>query len=465
MEVDRAFSVETHSIDFVPLAERYGTPRRLFTIWFSANMTILGAALGTLGIAAGLSFGWTVAGLVIGNAVGTFFMAAHSAQGPHLGIPQMIQSRAQFGVLGAGLPLVAVVITYLLYCAANGVLIRGTFQALAPISNNGSLILFAAGTLLVAYIGYELIHKLGVALTVISVALFLTATYLLLTKHAGQSAIVLDAPRPFSGAAFVLMITQAAAWSLSYGPYVADYSRYLPSSVPPSQTFWYTALGCFLSATLIMTFGAYLASVDPDLAKDPGNAVAGVFGAGRSIVLVLIIVGVVQGNVMNLYSAYMSSITIFSGIRGTVRIEKIRKFAIMLTLMVVATVIAILTQDNFQRYFADMLNVMIYLLVPWSAINLTDYYLVRKGRYNIPDMYRVEGEYGAYRWKTIGVYLVGFVVQLQFMSLSFYKGSIAQWTGADLAWIPGLLVPSVLHLVVEKGWRRIRSNVYVPPSR
>jgi hypothetical protein len=43
MEVDRAFSVETHSIDCVPLAERYGTPRRLFTIWFSANMTILGA--------------------------------------------------------------------------------------------------------------------------------------------------------------------------------------------------------------------------------------------------------------------------------------------------------------------------------------------------------------------------------------------------------------------------------------
>ena len=51
--------IESHSIDFIPLAERYGTPHRLFTIWFSANMTILGVALGTLGIEADLSLGWT----------------------------------------------------------------------------------------------------------------------------------------------------------------------------------------------------------------------------------------------------------------------------------------------------------------------------------------------------------------------------------------------------------------------
>jgi hypothetical protein len=48
-------SVETHGIDFVPLAERYGTPLRLFTLWFSVNLTILGVALGTLGVAAGPS--------------------------------------------------------------------------------------------------------------------------------------------------------------------------------------------------------------------------------------------------------------------------------------------------------------------------------------------------------------------------------------------------------------------------
>jgi NCS1 family nucleobase:cation symporter-1 len=39
-------SVESHSIDFVPVTERYGTPMRLFTIWFSINLSIVCAGVG-----------------------------------------------------------------------------------------------------------------------------------------------------------------------------------------------------------------------------------------------------------------------------------------------------------------------------------------------------------------------------------------------------------------------------------
>ena len=175
---DAFLEIESHSIDFMPLTERYGTPRRLFTIWFSANMTILGVALGTLGIEAGLSLGWTLVALAVGNAVGTVFMAAHSAQGPQLGVPQMIQSRAQFGVRGAALPLLAVFVTYLLYCAANGVLMQGVITSILPIGPLGALVLFSCLTAVVAFVGYELIHRLGTALTVISSVLFAVAAYL-----------------------------------------------------------------------------------------------------------------------------------------------------------------------------------------------------------------------------------------------------------------------------------------------
>jgi nucleobase:cation symporter-1, NCS1 family len=187
-----AVSVEAHSIDFVPLAERYGTPRRLFTLWFSCNLSILGVMVGTLGVAAGLGFAWTVAALALGNAVGTLFVAAHSAQGPQLGIPQMIQSRAQFGVLGASLPLVAVVTTYLLYSAADGLIIEGTLRALAPIGNNTALVLFGSATLLIAFVGYELIHRIGVVLRVVSGALFAIAAYLLLLRHAYAPATTIE---------------------------------------------------------------------------------------------------------------------------------------------------------------------------------------------------------------------------------------------------------------------------------
>lgn len=446
-------AVEARTIDFIPLSERYGSARRLFTIWFSANMTVLGVGVGTLGVAAGLSFWSAVIAIAAGNAIGTVFMAAHSAQGPQLGIPQMIQSRAQFGVRGAGFPLIAVVITYLLYCAANAVLIRSPIQALIPISDIGAVILFAMATLVVAYAGYELIHRLGAVLTVVSTALFLAAAVLLL----GQHGMPLRAHTPAAGAppadtwhAGLMMMTQAAAWALSYGPYVADYSRYLPPDVPPAKTFWYTASSCWLSSTIIMALGAYIALVLPQHADSPGIAVAEAFARGRTLIELLIIVGVVQGNVMNLYSAYMSTVTIVSGVRGMPTVGRRQKLIVMATLIFIATAIAAIARQNFNAYFGDMLSVMIYMLIPWSAINLVDYYFVRKGRYNIADMYRVDGQYGAFRWRTIAIYLFGILIQLPFMSLSFYNGPVEKWLGSDFAWLPGLIVPAALYALVEK---------------
>ena len=451
-----ALSVEAHSIDFVPLTERYGTPRRLFTVWFSTNMTILGVALGTLGVEAGLSFGWALIALIVGNAAGTVFMAAHSAQGPQLGVPQMIQSRAQFGVRGAALPLLAVVVTYILYCAANGILIQSVIGALLPIDPRASLVLFSAITVLVAFVGYELIHRLGAILTVVSSLLFATGAYLLWSHHTGSPQPPLNpaAPPHFTTAAFMLTATQAAAWSLSYGPYVADYSRYLPPTVPTSKTFWYTGLGCFLGSLTVMAFGAYLAILEPALSKDPGVGVAKLFGPAQPLAQLIVLLGIVQGNVFNLYSAYMSTVTAFTAVRGMKRIRRIHKLQIMIALIALSAVISILANDHFQAYFADALNAMIYLLVPWSAINLADYYLVHHGKYNIAALYSSDAEYGAYRWKTIGVYCFGIAIQTPFMDLSFYKGPVAQWLGCDIAWLPGLLLPGAIHLAISKAVTR-----------
>ena len=49
-------------------------------------------------------------------------MAFHSTQGPQLGLPQLIQSRPQFGYMGALLVWVVALIAYIGYNAFNGVL-------------------------------------------------------------------------------------------------------------------------------------------------------------------------------------------------------------------------------------------------------------------------------------------------------------------------------------------------------
>jgi nucleobase:cation symporter-1, NCS1 family len=445
-----ALEVEAHSIEFVPLSERYGRPIRLFTIWFSVNISIVCAAAGALGVNGGLSFSWTFLAVVLGNGIGTIVMAAHSAQGPHLGVPQMIQSRAQFGVLGAALPLIAVVITYMLYTAADGLVVEKTINTLLGVTSNTSLIIFGAITLLVSYIGYELIHRIAAILAVLSALLFLTVAVIFMW-HGGTASVPHPVHGGFNREVFMATITQAAGWSLSFGPYVADYSRYLSPNVKTSTTFWYTAAGCFLGAVLTMAFGAYIAISDSTAGDDLGGIIVSTIPGLHTIVRLVIVFGVLVGNVMNVYSAYMSTATIFAGIRKARVLTKSTKFLTMTVVTTLSTAIAWLGQGHFDQYFGDVLGIMVYMLVPWSAINLADYYLVRHGRYDVRQFYELRGIYGVFRWRTIAIYAVSILAEAPFMSLTGYKGPMARLLDADLAWAVGLIVSGACYVAVERG--------------
>src|SRR5947209_19731874 len=81
-----------------------------------SNAQIATLAVGLISISEGASLFWSVLAIVVGAGVGTLFMAFHSAQGPQLGLPQMIQSRPQFGYLGA---LLVWLFAYLQYAGFN----------------------------------------------------------------------------------------------------------------------------------------------------------------------------------------------------------------------------------------------------------------------------------------------------------------------------------------------------------
>jgi purine-cytosine permease-like protein len=72
-------------------------------------------------------------------------------------------------------------------------------------------------------------------------------------------------------------------------------------------------------------------------------------------------------------------------------------------------------------------------------------------------MFLIDGEYGSFRWKTLGVYLVSILSQVPFMSLSFYAGPVERLVGADIAWLPGTVIPTVLYIWAERGGMHDRS--------
>lgn len=118
-----ALGVETRSIDWVPDAERHGKVWHQGPLWFLGNFQYFTIALGFVGPSLGLPLGHTILAGVLGIVVGTLFMAFHASQGPVLGLPQMIQSRAQFGYRGVILVLIGTLFTYLGFNVADQVLL------------------------------------------------------------------------------------------------------------------------------------------------------------------------------------------------------------------------------------------------------------------------------------------------------------------------------------------------------
>src|ERR1700678_3225741 len=104
--------VERRHLDHVPDSEWHGKVWRQGPFWFLGNFQPFTLALAFVGPLVGLNGLWTSVAGIAGILFGAVFMAAHAAQGPVLGLPQMIQSRAQFGYRGVCIPLIGAAVNF-----------------------------------------------------------------------------------------------------------------------------------------------------------------------------------------------------------------------------------------------------------------------------------------------------------------------------------------------------------------
>ena len=97
-------------------------------------------------------------------------------------------------------------------------------------------------------------------------------------------------------------------------------------------------------------------------------------------------------------------------------------------------------------------------LVLWTALNLVDFFFVRRGHYAITDIFSPEGVYGAWGWRGLTAYFVGFAAEIPFMVLPPIFGlSYTGWipnhvtNGVDYSWVIGLLVSGLVYLVLSRS--------------
>jgi len=224
----RAGGLEVRSIDYVPLSERHGKVWHLGPLWFMSNAQIATLAVGLISVSEGASLFWSVLAIVAGVLVGTLFMAFHSAQGPQLGLPQMIQSRPQFGYVGALLVWLFAYVQYAGFNVFNTILGGEAMSRTAHGAVKLWVVILTAVALVVALVGYDLIHRAERWLTVFMIVIFgiFTVTLFLIHYPAGTFDVGSFQASPFLGQFGVV-----AGYQISWAIYVSDYSRYLPPGV------------------------------------------------------------------------------------------------------------------------------------------------------------------------------------------------------------------------------------------
>jgi nucleobase:cation symporter-1, NCS1 family len=438
--------LERHGIDYIPASERHGKPYTLFTFWAASNVQILAISVGVLAIVFGLSLPWAIFSIIVGNALGGLYMALHSVQGPRLGLPQMMQSRAQFGMYGTALPNIIVILMYLGYFVSSAVLGGLAVASLLHVTTAEGIIIINAFVLLVVWFGYDMFHSYNKIVTWLSTAVFLVILVKLLTilpSHlpAGHNTI----------GNILLAISVFVSWQVTWAPYVSDYSRYMPEDTSSWKTFSYTYIGSVGGASLVMCIGAIAAVVAfGAVSSNAPSYLAGLLSV-KWLFLIIFILGVGSGNFGNLYGPFLTLFAIISptGSLASKTTGRIARIGATTVLAIIGSIIAIKASSNFMTDLSNFLVFTLYLLVPWTAINLTDYYLIRHGNYDIPELFKINGKYGNLNWYALIVYAVTVGIEFPFMNdPAIYVGPISTALGgADIAWIVGFLFAAIVYYV------------------
>ena len=437
---EQATRLEINTIQPIPVDARHGTARDLFSIWFGSNLMLLTIITGGLAVTVfALPFWWAVLGLAVGNLVGAVFMALHAAQGPTLGVPQMIQTRGQFGSLGSLLVVGIVIVMYVGFLASN--LVAGgeaIANATPRLSDTPGIVVIGVLSVVATIYGHDLIHAYARIVSYVCGVILLVSVGWIVWVH----GLPLDflTRNSLSATGFLGTVSAAALWQIAYAPYVSDYSRYMPRDTGVRAAFWATYWGCTLGSLLPMILGAMVGLGSTEKSMIAG--LAQLTGAIAPVVLIMFSIGIASANAMNLYCGVLSVLTFGQTLFPAWQPKAAARAGIALLLFGLATLGALLGKDSFLDNYTDFILLLLYVLVPWTAINLVDYYLLRHGQYDVASFFRQDGGiYGRVNGAAVQCYVIGILVQLPFVVSPLYTGPAARAMGGlDVSWIVGLVV-------------------------
>jgi NCS1 family nucleobase:cation symporter-1 len=420
------FSTRLYNEDLAPSKERDWGIYSLFCMWMSDVHSVGGYTFAAGLFFLGLNGWWVLFALGLATFVVLGLMNLTGFAGQRLGVPYPVLARISFGTFGANIPaLVRAIVgiawygiqTYLASVAVQVLLLKmddglkswtdGGFLGLSPLGWLGFLVIWALQLLLIRR-GMETIRKFqdfaGPAIWLVMLVLALwivvkadfSISMDLGDKHLGGWSAV----REFF-AVISLTVAYFAALLLNF----CDFSRFAPNK---RAVRWGNLLGlpvnfiAFAIVSAIVTAGSF--KVYGEYLTDPVEIV------GRMDNVLVLLLGAVTFTIatlgINVVANFVSAAYDISNLLPG-KLDFKRAGYVAATLALVVMPWKIFASPTAVNYFLGALGAF---MGPLFGILMIDYWVLRKQRVAIPDLYKEGGVYSyggrGYNPRAVGAFVV-----------------------------------------------------------
>jgi NCS1 family nucleobase:cation symporter-1 len=285
----------------------------------------------------------------------------------------------------------------------------------------------------------------------VTLPFFVIFSIAIILGHAGGKPA--PAGDGFLLAAFLTQFSVATAYNMAFAPVVSDFTRYLPVTTKPRTLIASVYVGAGISLIWLIAIGAWLSAhygaSDALVAlRDSGDNVVRGFGALLALLSAATLVLNLGTGAYSVALQFLTGLDLFKRVRPTRNL----RIGVVVGGVALWSAIALPFGDDVINAASSALSLMLYLLVPWTAVNLVDYFFVRRGHYVIADLFTPSGVYGTWAWRGILSYGVGFAAMVPFAVLPFFTGPAASAIGRlDISYIPGLIVSGGLYFALTRG--------------
>lgn len=373
-------------------------------IWFGAGVSLAEILTGTY--FAPLGFSKAMAAILLGHLIGGLMMFAAGMIGAKERKSAMETVKMSFGEKGS---LLFAVLNVLQLVGWTAIMIYDGALAADGILHTGIWVwALIIGALIVVWIFVGLTN-LGKLNTIAMTALFILSLILfkVIFVGTGSAAPVVDDGSLTFGAAVEL----AVAMPLSWLPLISDYTREAekPFAATLASAVVYSLVSIFM---YMIGMGAAIFTGEYDIAQIMLKTGLGVVG------LLIIIFSTVTTTFLDAYSAGVSSVSVFAGLK--------EKWAAIVVTMI-GTIAAILyPMDN----ITDFLYLIGSVFAPMIAVQIADYFILKKA----------DSAKTAFQWRNLVVWLAGFVIYRVLMHVDTPVGNT----------LPDMVITVILCLIVEK---------------